>query len=159
MTTRRIRYTRPDGGVSVIVPAPEFVARFNTEDDAFEAIKARSVPATATSIVEIDVANLPPNREFRNAWRVSGGSVDVDMPLARGVHAERIANAQVAEIARLKVEERKERLKGNTSQADTHATTVTALEALDLNVLATQIGAAPNPKALSAIWPANMPRP
>ena len=69
-----------------------------------------------------------------------------------------IAAAQAAEIARLKVEERKERLSSNTAQADSHAATITALEALDLNVLATQIAAVPNATALSAIWPVNVPR-
>ena len=80
------------------------------------------------------------------------------MPLAREIHAGRIARAQVAEIARLKVEERKERLKGKTTQADAHAATIIALEALDLNVLATQISAAPNPTALNSIWPVGVPR-
>ncbi len=79
------------------------------------------------------------------------------MPKARNIHAERMGAAQAAEIARLKVEERKERLKSNTAKADAHAATITALEALDLNVLATQIAAAPNPTALSAIWPADVP--
>ncbi len=81
------------------------------------------------------------------------------MPKARDIHADRMGVAHAAEIARLKIEERRERLKGNTSQADAHAATVTALEALNLNALATQIANAPNPTALSAIWPANVPRP
>ena len=153
----RIIYTRPDSGVSVVVPTAEFLSRFNTLAEGMAAVQTQSVPPAAIDVRIIDDTTLP-TRTFRNAWRQSGVIVSVDMPLAREIHAGRIAQAQVAEIARLKVEERKERLKGNTAQADAHAATATALEALDLNVLATQIGAAPNPTALSAIWPANVPR-
>ena len=120
--------------------------------DAVNSGKAADIPEIVAD------TTLLADRNFRVAWRRSGSVVSVDMSLARDIHAGRIATAQVAEIARLKVEERKERLKGNTAQADAHAATVTALEALDLNVLAAQIANAPNPTALSAIWPANVPR-
>ena len=155
---KRIIYTRPDGGVSVVVPTREHIARFDTEDDAISEIMARSVPPDATFISTVEDAELPSDRTFRNAWRQSGSIVSVNIPLARAIHAERMGAAQSAEIARLKVEERKERLKGNTTKAAAHAATITALEALDLSVLATQIANAPNPTALSAIWPANVPR-
>ncbi len=154
----RIVFTRPDGGVSVVIPAPEFLAQFGTLAEGMAAVQARSVPPSAADIQIIDSSAVLSDRTFRNAWRQSGGVFSTDMPLAREIHAERMAVAQAAEIARLKIEERKERLKGNTAQADSHAATVTALEALDLNVLATQIAAAPNPTALSAIWPAQVPR-
>ena len=154
----RIVFTRPDGGVSVVVPTPEFLAKFSTLAEGMAAVQAQSVPSNSTDVQLIDSANVLTDRTFRNAWRQSAGVIAVDMPLARDIHAGRVAAAQVAEIARLKVEERAERIKGNTSQADAHAATITALEALDLNVLATQIAAAPNPTALSAIWPAQVPR-
>ena len=197
MTTKRIVYSRPDGGVSVVCPAPrarlpgetddEFIARIRTEnaplpeetedefiariraentplpaetEDEFVArIRAKDVPSDAANIEVMEFASLPSSREFRNAWEKPGfGAPTVNMPKARGIHAERIAVAQAAALARLKVEERKERLSSNTAKADEHAATITALEALDLNVLATQIANAPNPTALSAIWPANVPR-
>ncbi len=153
----RIIFNRPDGGVSVVVPAPEFMAHFSTPAKGLAAVRAESIPSDATDVQTIDVSNLPA-RTFRNAWRQSGGVVSVDMPAARDLHAGRIASAHAAEIARLKIKERKERLKGKTTQANAHAATVIALEALNLNTLATQIGNAPNPTALSAIWPANVPR-
>ena len=154
----RIIFTRPDGGVSVVVPAPEFLVRFGTLAKGMAAVQSQSVPLGAADIQIIDSGNVPSDRTFRNAWRQSGGVFSTDMPLAREIHAGRIARAQVAEIARLKVEERKERLKGKTTQADAHAATIIALEALDLNVLATQISAAPNPTALNSIWPVGVPR-
>ncbi len=105
-------------------------------------------------IVEADI----PNDFFQDAWRDNGQTLSTDMAKARDIHSERMATAQAAEIARLKVEERKERLKNNRSQANRHSAAVKALEVLDINVLAKQIRNAPNPTALSAIWPAQLPR-
>ncbi len=118
---------------------------------------------TILSFREITKADIPSeqrpdNRAFRNALMDDGTKIAVDMPKARSIHAENIAIAQVAEIGRLKVEERKERLKNNTAKADAHAATLAALEALDLNILATQIINAPNTTALSAVWPVQIPR-
>jgi hypothetical protein len=146
------------GEVDEVVPAPDAasqIAKWHPD---------RQVGITAIrEITEDDVPDLNhPTRKwvvFKQAWVDKGsGPIDIDMPKARDIHAERIAVAQVAEIAYLKVEERKERLKGNTAQADDHAVVLTALEALDLNVLAIQIAAAPNPTALNTIWPVNIPR-
>ncbi len=150
----RIIFTRSNGEITVRNLLPGAMAQdfTNAIQHAIDSGKAVDTP------VVVDQTDIPADRIFRNAWRRSGGTVLVDMPLARDIHAGRIATAQVAEIARLKVEERKERLKGNMVKANAHAATVTALEALDLNVLAMQIANAPNPIALSAIWPANIPR-
>ena len=156
---KRIAYTRPDGGVSVVVPSPNFVAQFDTEAQAIAFIQVKDVPSDASTISVIDVTDIPSDRTFRNAWeQTAPGVIDINMPKARDIHAGQIARAQIAEIARLKVEERKERLRGNTTQADSHAATTLALDALDLNVLATQIFAAPTPTVLKAVWPALIPR-
>ena len=158
-----IVYSRPDGGVSIVNPAPrhlaELIAIGMTEAEAIATIQAKDVPINATDVEVMEQALIPVSREFRNAWvKLEVGPPTINIPKAREIHAEHIATAQVAEIARLKIDERKERLKGSIAQADQHAADIVALEALDLNVLATQITAAPNPTALSAIWPANVPR-
>ena len=161
--TKRIVYSRPDGGVSVVCPAPEYIEKLMvegaTEDEAIAIVQAKDAPPDATNIEVMEFASLPSSREFRNAWEKPGqGAPVVAMAKAREIHAEHMGQAQAVEIARLKIEQRKERLKGSTAQADSHAATITALEALDLNVLAVQIANAPNPTALSAIWPADVPR-
>ena len=155
---KKILFTRPDGGASIVHPAPDARLDTETEDEFVARIAISDVPADALNVQIIEQSEVPTDRAYRNAWRQSAGVISVDMPAAREIHAGRIAIAQVAEIARLKIEERKERLKGNTSLADSHAATVTALEALDLNTLATQIAAVPNPTALLAIWPADVPQ-
>ncbi len=155
---KRIVYTRLDGRISVINPAPEYVASFETEDEAMADLLIRDVPNDAVDAQIINEIDVPLNREFRNAWRQSTGVFSVDMPQAREIHIEHILAAQNKEVARLKVEERRERLKNNTSKANDHAATIVALEGLDLNIFATQITNAGNPAALSAVWPALIPR-
>ena len=155
---KRIVYTQPNGRVSLVNPAPEYVASFETEDEAMADLLIRDVPNDAVDAQIIDQTDVPTNREFRNAWKQSAGVFSVDMPQAREIHIEHILLAQNKEITRLKVEERRERLKNNTAKASDHAATIIALEALDFNVLATQITNADNPTALSAVWPALIPR-
>lgn len=174
MTTKRIVYRRSDGVVEVVVPGLQRMNQLTgfglSEDEALDIVRTNALAGFAeqgfglAQDVEIMEEALISqtrvgDRDFRNALEKPGlGPPTVNMPKAREIHADRIALTQATEIARLKIEERKERLKGNTAQADSHAATITALEALDLNVLATQIANAPNLTALSAIWPANVPR-
>ena len=56
----RIIYPTPDGGVAIIVPAPECGL-------TIEEIAARDVPAGVEYKI-IDVSDIPTDRTFRNAW-------------------------------------------------------------------------------------------
>lgn len=56
-----IAYTRPDGGVSVVHPAPEFI-------DIIETIADKDVPAGLLYKI-IDTSDLP-SRETRSAWQL-----------------------------------------------------------------------------------------
>ena len=68
MSDKRIVYTRPDGGVSVITPVDEFIQNFDgTEDEALAFIKAKDVPSDATNVNIILDTELP-NRDNREAW-------------------------------------------------------------------------------------------
>ena len=57
---QRIIYPTDDGGVAVIVPAPECGL-------TIEEIAAKDVPA-GKSYKIVDVADIPEDRTFRNAW-------------------------------------------------------------------------------------------
>lgn len=158
-----IVYSRPDGGVSVVNPAPSRVAELMvggmTEAQALASIQASAMPDNATNVEVMDRALIPALREFRNAWeRLGTGPPTINMPKARDIHAAKMAVAVVAEIALLRGQERKQRLRGNTSQADQHAANVSALESLDLGLLASRMQSAPTPAALSAVWPTAVPR-
>ena len=57
--TQRIIYPTDDGGVAVIVPAECGLS--------IEAIAAKDVPAGKPYKI-VDVADIPTDRTFRNAW-------------------------------------------------------------------------------------------
>lgn len=82
MTTKRVVYTRSDGGVSVVIPAPDGKLVTESEQDWLNRVIAQSVPpGTPTQTVE--VADLP-NRRFRDCWRMNGSGVYVEPTLIRG---------------------------------------------------------------------------
>ena len=59
----RIIYPTDEGGVAVIIPAPECGL-------SIEEIAAKDVPAGKTYKI-VDVADIPSDRTFRNAWEYS----------------------------------------------------------------------------------------
>jgi hypothetical protein len=58
--TKRIIYPTPEGGVAIIVPAPECGL-------SIEQIAAKDVPAGVEYKI-IDTADVPAERLFRDAW-------------------------------------------------------------------------------------------
>jgi hypothetical protein len=59
---KRIIYQTDDGGVAVIIPAPEYMA-----DHTIEELAAKDVPAGKPFKI-VDVADIPTDRTFRDAW-------------------------------------------------------------------------------------------
>jgi len=60
--TKRIIYPTDDGGVAIVIPAPEALETMTIEE-----IAAKDVP-TGKSFKIIDTADVPTDRTFRNAW-------------------------------------------------------------------------------------------
>ena len=60
--TQRIIYPTDDGGVAIIVPAPEYLAEHTIEE-----LAAKDVPEGKPYKI-VDVADIPTDRTFRNAW-------------------------------------------------------------------------------------------
>lgn len=58
----RIIYKQDDGSVAVIIPTPEALALYG-----IEAIAAKDVPAGKPFKI-VDVADVPADRLFRDAW-------------------------------------------------------------------------------------------
>ncbi len=66
----KIIYTRPDGGVSVVVPSPNW-------SGSIQELAEKDVPREFSyEIVEDDV--IPTDRTFRNAWKKQDKGVVVD---------------------------------------------------------------------------------
>ncbi len=59
---QRIIYPTADGGVVVVVPTPDYLLTHTIEDCA-----AKDVPK-GTPFKIVDVAAIPSDRTFRNAW-------------------------------------------------------------------------------------------
>ena len=63
MSNFRVIYPTDDGGVAVIIPAPECGL-------TIEEIAAKDVPEGKPYKI-VDVADIPSDRTFRNAWEFS----------------------------------------------------------------------------------------
>jgi hypothetical protein len=62
---QRIIYPTDDGGVAIIIPAPEYMV-----DHTIEELAAKDVPSGKPYKI-VDVADIPEDRTFRNAWEYS----------------------------------------------------------------------------------------
>ena len=60
MKNPRIIYPTPEGGVAIIIPAPDC-------ELTIEQIAAKDVPAGVPYSI-IDASDIPSDRTFRNAW-------------------------------------------------------------------------------------------
>jgi hypothetical protein len=94
---------------------------------------------------------LPADRFFRNAWRLAGGVVVVDLQAARRIFAERVLEAKAAALAKLTVEVETTLLLG-VADASLEAQ-LEALKLMDLRALGGKIMAADSASALKALWP------
>jgi hypothetical protein len=63
MNNPRIIYPTPEGGVAIIIPAPECGL-------TIEEIAAKDVPAGVPFRI-VEVTDIPEDRTFRNAWEFS----------------------------------------------------------------------------------------
>lgn len=84
MTALRAVYTRPDGGISVVGPAPESRLAGEAELAWVQRVADLVVPQGLSYRI-VDTAALPlPSRRWRNAWHDPGaGGVAVSLPAAR----------------------------------------------------------------------------
>ena len=59
---QRIIYPTDDGGVAILIPAPEYLAEHTIEE-----LAAKDVPAN-TAYKIVNTTDIPSDRTFRNAW-------------------------------------------------------------------------------------------
>ncbi len=64
MTDQRIIFPNNDGGVCVLIPAPEWLAQ---EGNTIEALAAKDVPPGKPWQI-VGAADIPTDRTFRAAW-------------------------------------------------------------------------------------------
>lgn len=93
---KRIIYTSEAGGVAVIIPAPECGL-------TVEEIAAKDVPQGVPFEI-VDVAAIPSDRTFRNAWERNGKAIGHNMVKAREIAHDMRRTKRAAEFAPLDVE-------------------------------------------------------
>ncbi len=81
--SKRILFTRPDGGVSIIIPAPEITIARALQD----------VPADAQNVEVVDADAIPNDRTFRAAWKQEG-KVCVECPTKSRAIAHQIRRSK-----------------------------------------------------------------
>ena len=59
---QRIIYPTDEGGVAILIPTPEYL-----ETHTIEELAAKDVPVGKPYKI-VDVADIPTDRTFRNAW-------------------------------------------------------------------------------------------
>lgn len=117
----RFAYTRPDGGVSIVIPVPreqlERTHTFETNEDYERFVIERSIPPDATNVMKLpDDYELPARCEFRNAWKIEAGKVDFDMIKARNMQRDRIRAERAPMLAALDVEYQRADEAGDTAK-------------------------------------------
>lgn len=102
---KKILYTRPDGGISIVIPAPiEHLRRTRpkmTVEEYEARVRERSIPADAINVRDISDADLPSSREFRDAWCDITPESKIDIDCTK---AKEIAIAQLRERRNAKLE-------------------------------------------------------
>jgi hypothetical protein len=81
-TSKRIIFDNDDGGVSVVIPAP------NT-GLTLQEVAAKVVPEGKAYEI-IDAVDVPNDREFRNAWKRAGKTLSPDLGKAKDIVKDRI---------------------------------------------------------------------
>jgi hypothetical protein len=69
---KRIIYPNDDGGVAIVIPAPEYLASHTIEE-----LIAKDVPI-GKSYKIVDASNIPEDFTFRNAWELVDGEIVVN---------------------------------------------------------------------------------
>jgi hypothetical protein len=148
---KKIIYTRPDGGVSVVSPAKNINDPLTfTEDDRIQRA-LKFLPPEATNVQVVDEASLPTDRTFRNGWEKTGSGVAVNMNKARDIHRDNMRRARAPKLVDLDVRYLRADELGDLAEKQRIAT---AKQDLRDVTAAPAIDAVQSPDELKAVWPA-----
>jgi len=116
---KRIIFENEEGGVSVIIPAPNCGL-------TIEQIAQKDVPKGKDYEI-VDTVNIPSDRYFRNAWRKNGKAVEVDMTKAVEIQKNVIRAERAPILADLDVQYMRAMEKVDTARQAEMATEKQAL--------------------------------
>ena len=142
---------RSDGGVSIMHVR-------DGEDEAVFISKWQKGSAsrgwTVSSYRPIAIDDIPNDRNFRDAWRDGGSTVEVDMPKARVIHMDRI---RVARDAALDTADNDLKTAEDNNDMPEIALIRNRRRTLRDIPATFDLSGATTPDALDALWPADLP--
>ena len=100
---RKIIFTRPDGGLSVVHPSRNTIGETLTTDAEIEQRAWDKLPVDAISPMFVDESAIPTDRTFRNAWEHNGDSITQNITKAKSIAHDKRRQARSAEFAPLDI--------------------------------------------------------
>jgi hypothetical protein len=149
---RRIIYSRPDGGLSVMQPVRNTMGE--AEDITDAEIEQRAfdrLPADAIDPHFVSEAEVPTDRSYRNAWEADGTTkIKHNMPMARDIHRDKMRVVRLPKLAALDIDYQRADETGDTALK----TEITSQKQALRDVTAVpEIEAAADIDDLKAAWP------
>ena len=149
---RKIIYSRPDGGLSVVQPIrntrgePEGITDAEIEQRAFD-----KLPADAIDPHFVSEAEVPTDRSYRDSWEADGATkIKHNMPKARDIHRDKMRAVRLPKLAALDIDYQRADETGDTARK----TEITSQKQALRDVTAVpEIEAATNIDGLKAAWP------
>ena len=127
---------KENGNISVIHPAPKSRLENETEAEWLDRVFTRATPDGAV-FSDVDDAQIPSDRSFRNAWEIKDKKVNTNFLKAQGITKERLRAERTPLLKELDIDymraveqgidtadiiSEKERLRDITLMADTTTT-------------------------------------
>ena len=147
---KRIIYTRPDGGVSIVSPAAEQRLLTETEEEFMVRIQTLVVPSDAINPQIVDESVIPTDRTFRNALRQTGSALTHDMPKCRDIWRNKLRELRRPKMAALDAAYMQADERGDTVEKARIAVEKQALRDVTADP---RIEAAQTPNELKAVMP------
>lgn len=99
---KKIAYTRLDGGVSIVIPAPKEALEKvlgPLTDEQYEAhVRKRSIPTDAINVHDVEDESFLTDREFRDAWISNGSAILHNLEKAKDIQLKRIRLARESKL-------------------------------------------------------------
>jgi len=99
---KRIVFHNENGGMSICIPSPGFVAEHG-EEEALRLIKSRDLADVDEHWI-IEHEDIPTNQVFRNAWRYNGTQIEIDMTTARAIKMESLRSERNDRLKKLDID-------------------------------------------------------
>ena len=147
--------TMPDGTVQIMYLVDG--ADLQEAVDKFCATSKKGTPINPRpiSVRQVDPAEIPQDRRYRNAWRDTGATIEHDMGHAREIHMDHIRKARNRAIVALDVPfMRLLEEEGGTERGRI----VARKQALRDIPQTFDLTKAETPEALATLWPEDLPR-